>query len=590
MAYPAAVLASPGLVADWPLDETSGTTFTDDKGTHPGALTGVSNTLGVAAPFPTMGTAVAFTGNDSRIVAANTSAVIAGGALTLAVWANLTSANSPYGYGHIAGFRNDTTCDLYALQLTGTNNLEVRFRPSDASENTCTINGVTVGAWHHLALVANPSAGTLVAYLDGAQVATKPLLSASTVAATTEPFTLGALSGGANTFNGTVDHASLWNRALSAAEVAALYNAASSTTAALAGTAPGSAGLSGTLTARAALAGTAPGGGTTSAALTTLTALNGSAAGGAGTSGTLGGSRVLSGTAAGSAGASAALTGGVAPLAGTAPGSAAASGTLTAWNALAGTAPGSAGATGALTVAGPSGTAPGVGTTTGTLTVAAALAGTAPGSAGLAGALAAQGALGGMTTGTASLSGTLAQAVALAGMAPGTAGVSGTLAVPGAPGHAIGVAGLTGALLAQAALAGTTIGTAGTSGVLVTLVGVIMHTLGGPSGDILVVGDSSLATYTAQGYAEIAAPYVSVASHNPAWNVGPTYRIAHADGRQYATTAANYVQYYQPLGFTLGVPERAASAAASGGGVAASGGGVGLYGVGLYGSGTYGGT
>lgn len=574
MAYPAAVLALPGLVADWPLDETTGTTFTDDKGSHNGVLTGVGNTLGVAAPYPTMGTAVAFTGTDSRIVAANTSAAIAGGALTMAVWAKLTSANSPYGYGHISGFRNDATCDCYILQLAGTNNLELRFRPSDASENTFTINGVTVGAWHHLVLVANPSAGTLVAYLDGAQAATRALLTASTVAATTEPFALGALSGGANTFNGNVDHASLWNRALAAAEVAALYNAASSTTAALAGTAPGSAGLSGTLTARDALAGTTPGGGTTSAALTTLTVLNGRAAGVAGTSGTLGGRRVLSGTAAGSAGASAALTGGVAPLAGTAPGSAAASGTLTAWNALVGTAPGSAGAMGALTVAGPSGTAPGVGTTTGTLTVAAALAGTAPGSAGLAGALAAQGTLGGTTTGAASLSGTLAQAVALTGSAPGTAGVSGTLAAPSATGNASGVAGLIGALLAQAALAGTTIGTAGTSGMLVTLVGVIMHTLGGPSGDILVVGDSSLATYTAQGYAEIAAPYVSVASPDPAWNVGPTYRIAHADGRQYGTTYAIYVQYYQPLGFTLGVPE--------------IGGGVGLYGAGTYGSGTYG--
>ncbi len=111
---------------------------------------------------------------------------------------------------------------------------------------------------------------------------------------------------------------------------------------------------------------------------------------------------------------------------------------------------------------------------------------------------------------------------------------------------------------------------------------VIMHTLRGPSGDILVVGDSGLATYQAQGYAEIAAPYVSVASHDPAWNVGPKYRIAHADGRQYATTYAIYVHYYQPLSFTLGVPEVAASAAASAGG-------VGLYGVGTYGSGPYGG-
>ena len=84
---------------------------------------------------------------------------------------------------------------------------------------------------------------------------------------------------------------------------------------------------------------------------------------------------------------------------------------------------------------------------------------------------------------------------------------------------------------------------------------VIMRTVRGSYGDILVVVDSSLATYTAQGYAEIAAPYIAIASHNPAWDVGPTYRIAHADGRQYATTYANYQQYYAPLGFTLGVPE-----------------------------------
>ncbi len=111
---------------------------------------------------------------------------------------------------------------------------------------------------------------------------------------------------------------------------------------------------------------------------------------------------------------------------------------------------------------------------------------------------------------------------------------------------------------------------------------VIMHTVRGTYGDILVVADSNLAMYTAQGYAEFAAPYIAIASHNPAWDVGPTYRIAHPDGRQCATTYANYQQYYAPLGFTLGVPEVAASAAASAGG-------VGLYGVGTYGSGTYGG-
>lgn len=262
----------------------------------------------------------------------------------------------------------------------------------------------------------------------------------------------------------------------------------------------------------------------------------------------------LGGTASGSASATGALIQQDA-LAGTASGTAGTSGTLAIRQPLGGTASGTAGLSGTLTAPGIRGTASGVGTATGALTTRTVVAGTTPGTATTTGTLTTRDALGGTTTGTATTTGTLTARDALAGLAPGTAGLSGTLTAPSATGTASGVAGLTGTLTLRVALGGTSSGVAGLSGSLVTLVGTIMQTVRGTYGDILAVPDAALAGYVSQGYVVAAAPYVAIASHNPAWDVGPTYRIAHADGRQYAATYANYQQYYQPLGFTIGQGE-----------------------------------
>ncbi len=79
----------------------------------------------------------------------------------------------------------------------------------------------------------------------------------------------------------------------------------------------------------------------------------------------------------------------------------------------------------------------------------------------------------------------------------------------------------------------------------------VIQTVRGPYGDVQTIPDVSLATYQAQGYVAIMPPYVSLPDDNGAWDTGPFYLIAHADGRRLAVTMDNHTNYYAPLGFTL---------------------------------------
>lgn len=69
-------------------------------------------------------------------------------------------------------------------------------------------------------------------------------------------------------------------------------------------------------------------------------------------------------------------------------------------------------------------------------------------------------------------------------------------------------------------------------------------------GDTRDIADADYAAYRARGYAAIAPPYVAYPADDAgAWDAGPTYVVAHADGRRLAATWENYVRYYRPVGF-----------------------------------------
>lgn len=80
---------------------------------------------------------------------------------------------------------------------------------------------------------------------------------------------------------------------------------------------------------------------------------------------------------------------------------------------------------------------------------------------------------------------------------------------------------------------------------------VIMRIVREVGGGINVIPDAELAAALAAGGVECAPPYVDLPDDNGAWDTGPTYIIAHADGRRYGVTLDNFTNYYAPVGFVV---------------------------------------
>jgi len=83
----------------------------------------------------------------------------------------------------------------------------------------------------------------------------------------------------------------------------------------------------------------------------------------------------------------------------------------------------------------------------------------------------------------------------------------------------------------------------------------IRRTVRGLDGGVNVIPDAQLAAALAAGGVEALPPYVDLPDDLGAWDTGPRYVIAHADGRRYAVTINNYANYYAPVGFFLIGPE-----------------------------------
>src|SRR3990167_7539468 len=86
---------------------------------------------------------------------------------------------------------------------------------------------IPVNEWHHVAVVYDYPSQSSIIYLDGISIVTDSsfVQAPSTIGAT--KMKIGARQSNANVFNGTIDEVILWERALTSAEVLALYNATS---------------------------------------------------------------------------------------------------------------------------------------------------------------------------------------------------------------------------------------------------------------------------------------------------------------------------------------------------------------------------
>ncbi|MDP3723212.1 MAG: LamG-like jellyroll fold domain-containing protein [Candidatus Omnitrophota bacterium] len=215
-----------GLISYWQMDKTSGSGVVGDaKGSNDG--TAVNGPTIVAGK---LSNALSFNGTTQYVDLGNKTAWDFGtGGFTIAAWIK-TSATT----GQLIYFRQDdgNAHNPYVhFLVTGSGFLSVAVRGTEAvyHELTATTGAVNDGAWHHVVLRSTGSNGTLYAYRDGVEVASRAL-GATTVNYASAPASIGVYRqnwvGVTSTFfNGQIDEVGIWSRALSASEVANLYRA-----------------------------------------------------------------------------------------------------------------------------------------------------------------------------------------------------------------------------------------------------------------------------------------------------------------------------------------------------------------------------
>jgi len=192
-----------GCLAYWKLDETTGTLADSATGSYDGTYVGTP-TLGAAG---IIGNAVTTT--TAKYV--NCGVISVGDALSISAWGKMDAASN----ARIIisrWYNNDSIITGSGKFLFGINGTYV-----DSGVATDT-------AWHHFVGTYNKDAGSnqLKIYVDGIYKNAATL--SSSVAYNAKIWGLGDDTFGSGTWPGLIDEVGIWNRALTQAEVTALYN------------------------------------------------------------------------------------------------------------------------------------------------------------------------------------------------------------------------------------------------------------------------------------------------------------------------------------------------------------------------------
>jgi hypothetical protein len=211
MAPPVNVPPTNGLIGYWKLDDGSGTSAIDSSGNNNAGTLQNSSTW-------TNGYyngALTLNGTNSYVSVPSAASITSLSNFTYAVWVY------PYSNGAFPGgaifSKNDKK---YMRMYYGSLNASVVMTGVNPAVNT---SSLTLNTWQHLAMTFDSATVTVNLYKNGV------LLGSSTGTGSPQDDSAGSLFlGNMSTadqgFNGLIDDARIYNRALSAAEVATLYN------------------------------------------------------------------------------------------------------------------------------------------------------------------------------------------------------------------------------------------------------------------------------------------------------------------------------------------------------------------------------
>ena len=212
-------VASGNLVGWWKLDETSGTSAADSSGSN---LSGTLTNMDGASDWVAgkIGKALDFDGQNDYVTM-GTSSVLNPSYITVSAWFKYSASNSVSGGNVIVSHWTSGSNYPYILYMdSGT--MKYAITNAAVSNAITTGSAVSSGNWHHAALVYDGSLvrGYLNGNLDGtptAQTGAIQTLATSTIIGSRD-------SGSFSFFNGVIDDVRIYNRALTAAEVQALYS------------------------------------------------------------------------------------------------------------------------------------------------------------------------------------------------------------------------------------------------------------------------------------------------------------------------------------------------------------------------------
>jgi hypothetical protein len=226
---PAVTCAPPpsGMVGWW---RSEGNAL-DSSGTNSGVLHN-----GVGFANGEVGQTFSFNDTDSYVEVPDSSALRLTNQITIEAWINARTANGPYGNALVSKVGGLGGNNGYQFFLDG-NTLVGQFNsPGEDWPSARVTSGgiIATGVWYHVAWTYDQAAMKL--YCNGQPVATN-VIGAMSIAASSSNLRLSGDDNDHVYFDGLIDEASVYNRALSGAEIAAIYNAGSAGKCA-AGTAP----------------------------------------------------------------------------------------------------------------------------------------------------------------------------------------------------------------------------------------------------------------------------------------------------------------------------------------------------------------
>jgi hypothetical protein len=235
--YPATIVAA-NAVAFWRLDEPENSTVANEyMGGHDGTYNNVMlGVPGYSSLDPD--TAAAFGGANANSYMAETDNSGSGLPLidfgasagknaefSVECWVNGPAGQSSSGSPIVC--KGNSAGEEFMIDASGGNSA-FRFYIREANSTVPIVSGAgkADGNWHHLVGVCDQANGIMVLYVDGNPQGSITGIGGAGIFESAVPVSVGAQNGGTYQFNGTIDEVSLYNYAMTAAQVQAHFAAA----------------------------------------------------------------------------------------------------------------------------------------------------------------------------------------------------------------------------------------------------------------------------------------------------------------------------------------------------------------------------